>query len=97
VWRFPFFKELDIFFKETSRIIKKEGTFSFTVMVSEENFLQYTDAGSGISIYYHNDFQIIELLNKHGFNTLKCVTFFIYSTPDKKEKSVFRGYLTKKA
>lgn len=32
---FHFFKELDVFFKETSRMIKKDGTFSFTVMVSE--------------------------------------------------------------
>lgn len=93
---FHFFKELDVFFKETSRIMKKDGTFSFTVMVSEEDVLQYTDTGSGVLIYYHDDFQIIELLNKYNFSMLKLVTFFIYKTPDKKEKSVFRGYLTKK-
>jgi len=93
---FHFFKELDVFFKETSRVMKKDGTFSFTVMVSEDDLLQYTDTGSSLFIYYHDDFQVIELLNKYGFSMLKCVTFFIYKTPDKKEKSVFRGYLTKK-
>jgi ubiquinone/menaquinone biosynthesis C-methylase UbiE len=91
-----FFKELDVFFKETSRIMKKNGTFSFTIMVSEDELLQYTDAGSDVIIYYHDDFQVIELLNKYGFSMLKRVTFFVYKTPDKKEKSVFRGYLTKK-
>jgi ubiquinone/menaquinone biosynthesis C-methylase UbiE len=91
-----FFKELDVFFKETSRIMKKNGTFSFTIMVSEDDLLQYTDAGSDVIIYYHDDFQVIELLNKYGFSMLKRVTFFVYKTPDKKEKSVFRGYLTKK-
>lgn len=93
---FHFFEKLDIFFKETSRVMKKEGTFSFTVMVSEDGLLQYTDTGSGLSIYYHDDSQIIELLNRYGFIVLKCVTFSVYKTPDKKEKSVFRGYLTKK-
>jgi ubiquinone/menaquinone biosynthesis C-methylase UbiE len=93
---FHFFKELDVFFKETSRVVKKNGTFSFTVMVSEDGLLQYTDAGSGVIIYYHNDFQVIELLNKYGFSVLKRVTFFVYKTSDKKEKSLFRGYLTKK-
>jgi ubiquinone/menaquinone biosynthesis C-methylase UbiE len=92
---FHFFKELDIFFKETSRVMKKGGTFSFTVMISENGLLQYTDTGSGVFIYYHDDFRVIELLNKYGFGMLKCVTFFVYKTPDKKEKSVFRGYLTK--
>lgn len=93
---FHFFEKLDIFFKETSRVMKIGGTFSFTVMVSEENFLSYTDTGSGLSIYYHNYFQIIELLNKYSFEILKCVMFFVYKTPDKKEKAMFRGYLAKK-
>lgn len=47
---FHFFNELEVFFKETSRVVKKGGTFSFTVMVSEDNLLRYTDAGSGVSI-----------------------------------------------
>ncbi|MGB9941479.1 class I SAM-dependent methyltransferase [Methanosarcina sp.] len=93
---FHFYKELDVFFKETSRIMKKDGIFSFTVMVSEDGLLQYTDAGSGLFIYYHNNFQVTELLNKYGFSMLKCVTFFMYKSPDKKEKLVFRGYLAKK-
>jgi ubiquinone/menaquinone biosynthesis C-methylase UbiE len=93
---FHFYKELDIFFKEMSRVLKKKGTFSFTVMVSEEGFMQYTDIGSGVSIYYHDDSRVIGLLNKYGLSMLKCVTFFVYKTSDKKEKSVFRGYLAKK-
>lgn len=93
---FHFYKELDVFFKETSRVMKKGGTFSFTVMVSENNLLQYNDTGSGILIYYHDDFRVIELLNEYGLGMLKCVTFFGYRTPDKKEKLIFRGYLTKK-
>ncbi|RPJ77632.1 MAG: class I SAM-dependent methyltransferase [Alphaproteobacteria bacterium] len=93
---FHFYKELDVFFKETSRIMKRGGTFSFTVMVSEDGLLQYTDTGSGVSIYCHDDFRVIELLNEYGFSMVKCVTFFVYKAPDKKEKSVFRGYLTLK-
>lgn len=93
---FHFFENLDTFFKEASRVMKIGGTFTFTVMVSEENLLSYTDIGSGLSIYYHSDFQIIELLNKYGFEVLKCVMFFVYKKPDKKEKAMFRGYLAKK-
>ncbi len=93
---FHFFENLDTFFKEASRVMKIGGTFSFTVMTSEECFLSYTDTGSGLSIYYHNDFQIIELLKKYDFELLKCVMFFVYKTPDKKEKAMFRGYLAKK-
>jgi len=93
---FHFYKELDVFFKETNRVMKKDGTFSFTVMVSEDGLLQYTDAGSGLFIYYHDDYEVTELLNKYGFSMLKCVTFFIYKSPDRKEKLVFRGYLAKK-
>lgn len=76
--------------------MKKGGTFSFTVMVSEDDLQQYTDADSGVLIYFHEDFQVTELLNKYGFNMLKCVTFFVYRAPDKKEKSMFRGYLAKR-
>ena len=94
---FHFFNELDVFFKETSRVVEKGGTFSFTVMVSEDGLLQYTDIVSGVSLYYHDDFRINKLLNKYGFSMLKCVTFFVYKSPDKKEKSVFRGYLSQKA
>ena len=94
---FHFFNELDVFFKETSRVVKKGGTFSFTVMVSEDDLLQCTDTGSGLFIYYHDDFRINELLRKYGFRMLKCIKFLVYITSDKKEKSVFRGYLTKKA
>jgi len=93
---FHFFNELEVFFKETSRVVKKGGTFSFTVMVSEDNLLQYTDTGSCVSIYYHDDFRINELLNKYGFSMLKRITFFVYKTSAKMEKSVFRGYLTQK-
>jgi ubiquinone/menaquinone biosynthesis C-methylase UbiE len=93
---FHFVGKLDKFFEETNRVTKIGGTFSFTVMASEEGLLSYTDTGSGLSIYYHNDFQIIELLNKYGFAVLKYITFFVYKTPDKKEKSMFRGYLAKK-
>jgi ubiquinone/menaquinone biosynthesis C-methylase UbiE len=93
---FHFYRELDVFFKETSRVMKKDGTFSFTVMMSEDDLQQYNDADSGVLIYYHDDFQIIELLNKYGFSMLKCITFFVYKAPDKKEKSIFRGYFTKK-
>jgi ubiquinone/menaquinone biosynthesis C-methylase UbiE len=93
---FHFFEKLDRVFEEANRVTKIGGTFSFTVMVSEEGLLSYTDTGSGLSIYYHNDFQIIELLNKYGFTVLKYITFFMYKTPDKKEKSMLRGYLAKK-
>lgn len=93
---FHFYKELDVFFKETSRVVKKDGIFSFTVMVSEDKLQQFTDTGSGVFIYYHDDSQITELLNKYGFSMLKCITFFAYKAPDKKERSVFRGYLARK-
>lgn len=93
---FHFYRDLDTFFKETNRVMKKGGTFSFTVMVSEDDLQQYTDADSGVLIYFHEDFQVTELLNKYGFNMLKCVTFFVYRAPDKKEKSMFRGYLAKR-
>lgn len=93
---FHFFKELEVFFKETSRVLKNGGIFSFTCMVSEDGQLKHTDACSGVFIYFHDDFQIIELLNKYGFSMLKCITFSVYKAPDKKEKSVFRGYLIRK-
>lgn len=93
---FYFYRELDVFFKEINRVMKKGGTFSFTVMVSEDNLQQYADTDSGVIVYFHEDFQVTELLNKYSFSMLKCITFFIYKTPDKKERSIFRGYLAKK-
>jgi ubiquinone/menaquinone biosynthesis C-methylase UbiE len=93
---FHFFKELDVFFKETNRVVKKGGTFSFTVMLSVDDPIQFADAGSSVFTYYHDDFRINELLDEYGFIMLKCITFFVYKTSDKKEKSVFRGYLTQK-
>lgn len=93
---FHFFEKLDTFFKESSRVMKIGGTFSFTVMVSENGLLNYTDTDSGLSIYYHNDFQITELINKHGFEILKCVMFLCIKHPIKKESQCLEGISQKR-
>jgi hypothetical protein len=58
---FHFCRELDVYFMETSRILRKDSIFSFTVVISEDCYQQYTDTNYGIFVFFHNNIYIDKL------------------------------------
>jgi predicted TPR repeat methyltransferase len=93
---FHFFRDIDIFFKEASRLLKRNGMFIFTVMEAEGEKPPYPDEASGIWIYYHSDEVVAMLARAYGFMPLKKVSFYVYKGPEKKDRALFKGYVIKK-
>jgi ubiquinone/menaquinone biosynthesis C-methylase UbiE len=93
---FHFFQDPDIFFKETSRVLKSNGTFIFTVLEASGEKASYADEASGLCIYRHHEDQIDALARTNGFIPLKKVSFYAYKDPDKKDKALFKGYVIRK-
>ncbi|WP_230741945.1 class I SAM-dependent DNA methyltransferase [Methanooceanicella nereidis] len=93
---FHFFQDLDIFFKETSRLLKKDGTFSFTVIGTMDDEVSCVEDPSGLWIYHHSDGYIERLVKFHGFLRLKSISFYTYKDAGKKEKVLFKAFLLKK-
>jgi len=86
---FHFFEDLEHFFKQSRRILKKSGTFSFTVedlKNSNEKISERIDEKSGIKVYRHRQDYIEELIEKYDFKLLKRLRFLAFNDPSKKEK-----------
>lgn len=75
---FHFFKDLEMFFRESYRILKEDGTFSFTVKDSETETSIAFDEGYEILFYGHYDEYIEELIQKYNFKLLKKLRFLTY-------------------
>lgn len=93
---FHFFQRPDLLFSETSRILRQDGTFGFTVLETPGGSGQHKDQPTGIMIYSHNPADIGDLLEKNGFSLLKKVTFHAFRDSEVRETNVFTGYVVKK-
>ena len=92
---FHFIRDLDVFFRETRRILQSSGTFSFTTIDKIAGKASFMDE-SGIRIYWYDENDICSLAKTHEFEVLKTVAFYAFKTPAKKEKLLFRGYTLQK-
>ncbi|MCW4009283.1 MAG: class I SAM-dependent methyltransferase [Candidatus Bathyarchaeota archaeon] len=90
---FHFVRDLDVFFKETRRLLKGNGTFSFTLMDGRGK-PSYVD--SGIRIYCHDETKVLQLAEKSGFVVLKKLPFSAFKSPAKTEVVHFKAYTLRK-
>jgi len=93
---FHFFKELDKFFKESYRILKEDGTFSFTVKDSEVRISSTFDEEYQIAVYGHSDEYVEELTKKYNFKLQKRLKFSTYKDLHKKDSLCFKAYVLMK-
>lgn len=93
---FHFFKELEKFFTESYRILKEDGTFSFTVKDSEVKISATFDEEYQIAVYGHSDEYVEELAKQYEFKLLKRLKFSAYKDLFKKDSLSFKAYVLRK-
>lgn len=93
---FHFFNNLENFFRESYRILKKGGTFSFTVKDSDIRISSNYDNEWGITVYGHSDQYIMELIQKYDFKPLKRLKFITFKDLSKKNETGFKAYVLMK-
>lgn len=90
---FHFFQDLDSFFREAKRIIKPEGTFSFTIIVSEDGISHEFNEKYQIDVYGHNQEYLEDLIMKYNFQFLKRIRFLTFKDVTKTERICFEAYV----
>jgi ubiquinone/menaquinone biosynthesis C-methylase UbiE len=90
---FHFIRDLDCVFDEVRRLLKTGGCFGFTVKGVIDGKTEYTDTGSGISIYCQGDAYIEGLAVRHKFVLLKQMVYWTYNDLKKTERSFFTLYV----
>ena len=93
---FHFFQDLDRFFKETHRILKEGGIFSFTVKDSGTLVSREVNEKYDMVIYGHSKGYLAELSQKYDFKTLKSLNFTSFKDLSKKESLSFKAYVLEK-
>ena len=93
---FHFFNNLENFFRESYRILKKGGMFSFTVKDSDISISSNYDNERGITVYGHSDQYIMELIQKYDFKPLKRLKFITFKDLSKKDEIRFKAYVLMK-
>jgi len=90
---FHFFQDLDSFFREAKRIIKPGGTFSFTIIVSEDGISHEFNEEYQIDVYGHNQEYLEDLIMKYNFQFLKRIRFLTFKDVTKTERICFEAYV----
>jgi len=93
---FHFFNNLENLFKESYRILRKGGTFSFTVKDSDVRISSNYDNECGITVYGHSDQYIAELIQKYNFKLLKKQKIVNFKDLSKKDEICFKTYVLMK-
>lgn len=99
-----FFGDLDHFFSEASRLLKKGGLFSIDIEKlrdkdSESDYQETTypaDHGTAIQ-YKHRESYIDNLLKKHNFEPIKNMEYVAYPSKLLKEYVYFKNYILRKS
>lgn len=91
-----FFEDLEMFFRESHRILKKRGTFSFTVQDSKTRISTTFDEEYEVLFCGHSDEYIEELIQKHEFKLLKRSNFLEFKDLSKKDYLHFKAYVLRK-
>ena len=102
------FGDLSSLFSETSRLLKKRGTFGFTIDELEpDDMMEYTplhqgnfaskpDEEFGTYRYKHRRIYILELLKNNGFVALKEFKFLLSRDPETRREHYEKAYIAGK-
>lgn len=91
-----FFRDLRTVFRETSRILRGDGVFTFVVghraPGEAAEFLvgpEHTESGSTVTLYRHGTEEISGLLNRNDYALVRCLEFPV--PMDRERTSVLRA------
>lgn len=99
--------DLNYIFNQTSKILKINGCFGFTIKAlqgSEDDYKESSVAGiyehqnlqSGLKVYRHTEKYIFEQIEKYGFQLLKKTEFLAFVDPNTKSKTYFDVFIAKR-
>ena len=98
-----FFKDLNLIFSESSRIIKTDGIFVFTVAdqndTEDEEIIagpELTHSDETIIMYRHNEEKLINCLDQYNFKFLQSLEFLINIDREKTKTFRTKAYVTQK-
>ena len=93
---FHFFRNLEHFFEESRRLLKKGGTFNFTVESPKDVVGISKRFFEGIAVYQHGHQHVKELMRKYDFELLKEQAFQSYNDPSKTLVITSRIFISRK-
>lgn len=98
---FHFFRDLSPVFRETFRVLKPGGTFTFTIMSDEKGGPEGPEIRSkmtrwGKEVYLQGREYIRDLSMKYGFTPVAWLLFLGSVDPEDGEKSFYWAYVMKK-
>jgi len=91
-----FFKDIGNIIDECYRILRKNGTFSFTVEDNEGEISERIDKDSGGKVHSHGEIYIKRLVDKHNFELLKKQRFLAVNNPEHDEGYYHTAYVLRK-
>lgn len=96
-----FFKDLEPFFKEAQRMLKKRGTFSFTIENTPKEIISNQISERvietvGFKVYCHSFDYIKNLIEKYNFQILKNIEYLAYNSPTEKKDIYFQLFILQK-
>jgi predicted TPR repeat methyltransferase len=99
-----FFSDLSPVFKESARILRKEGLFVFVVGDRNEEEamevvvgVEHTKSDTPMTMYYHSAKQIERWVIENGFTPLRNLEFKVYMDNERIQSIRAKAYLLKKA
>jgi predicted TPR repeat methyltransferase len=98
-----FFKDLQLFFRETARILRDRGIFVFVVgdhgPGEESEFVvgrEHTQTDSSVTMYRHGIEEIKGLLNKNHFELVRCFEFSVPMDRERTETLRAKAYVVRR-
>lgn len=98
-----FFQDLNLIFRESSRIIKTDGIFVFTVAdqndTEDEEIIagpELTHTAETIIMYRHNEEKIMSWSEQYGLNFLRSLEFPINMNRERTKSFRAKAYITRK-
>ncbi len=84
--------------REASRLVRKGGTFGFTIDAVESSIscLEETNEKSGVKLYKYGVEYLKQLLSSNRFRIIKSTRFLTYKKTDWSDEIFFNAFVTRK-
>ena len=94
---FHFFENLEHFFEESKRLLKRGGTLSFTVMYLKDDSVDVLERRiEGVPVFEHSQQYIERMMTKYGFHLLKSIEYQSYADPSKSRAITYKLFVLRR-